>query len=104
MYESGDEEADCELTRLVLQDPLHDAGRELPHRELDDDHRDREDKSRQAHHRRCHCAEDLGRGIGAADKALRDRLIVEIAIERDRPEGDSCAGEHAENGDEPEAR
>jgi hypothetical protein len=39
VHEGRDEEPDRELAGLVAKDPLHDPGRELPHRQLDDDHR-----------------------------------------------------------------
>ena len=42
--EGGHEEADRDLAGLVLQERLHDPGRELTHRELDDDHRDGQDE------------------------------------------------------------
>ena len=44
--ERRDEHADRELARPVAQDRLHDPRRELAHRELDDDHRDRQDERR----------------------------------------------------------
>jgi hypothetical protein len=51
MHERGDEEPDGELAGLIAEDPLHDPGRELPHRQLNDNHRDGEHERRGAHHR-----------------------------------------------------
>ena len=102
--EGRDEEADRELARLVPQNALHDARRKLTHGELDDDHRDRENERGQAHHRGGDGRKDVSRGIRAADEAGRKRLVVEVAVDSDRPERESRPGEHAEHGHEPEAR
>ena len=102
--ERGDEEADRELARLVPQDALDDPRRELAHRELDDDHRDRQHERGEAHHRGGDGRKDVGRRIRAADDARRHRLVVEVAVDGDRCERESGPGEHAEHGDEPEAR
>jgi hypothetical protein len=63
----------------------------LTHRELDDHHRDREHQRSQAHHRGGDGREDVCRGIRAADKAGRKRLVIEVAAESDRPERE-CPG------------
>lgn len=47
VHEGRNEEADRELAGLVLEDTLHDARRELTHRELDDHHRNSEDEGGQ---------------------------------------------------------
>ena len=82
--ERRDEESDRELARLVPQDALHDARRELAHRELDDDHRDREDERGQAHHRGGDGRKDVGRSVRPADDARRQRVVVEVAVDSDR--------------------
>ena len=102
--ESRDEEADRELARLVPQNALHDAGRKLTHGELDDDHGDRENERSQAHHRGGDGREDVCRGIRTADEAGRKRLVIEVAVESDRPEREACPGEHAKHRHEPQAR
>ncbi len=51
VHEGRDEEPDRELAGFVAKDPLHDPGRELPHRQLNHDHRDRQHERREAHHR-----------------------------------------------------
>jgi hypothetical protein len=60
VHEGRDEEPDSELARLVLEDPLHDPGRKLSHRQLNDDHRDREHERREAHHRGRDGGQDRG--------------------------------------------
>ena len=102
--ESGDEQADRELARLVAQDALDDARGELTHRELDDDHRDRQHQCGQADHRCRDGGEDHDCSIGSAGHAGRERLVIEVAVERDRRERQERAGEHAQNRHEPEAR
>ena len=102
--ESRDEQADRELARLVPQNALHDAGRKLTHGELDDDHRDRKNERGQAHHRGGDGREDVCGGIRAADNAGRNRLVIEVAVESDRPERECRPGQHAKHGHEPQAR
>ena len=102
--EGRDEETDRELAWLVPQDALHDARRKLTHGQLDDDHRDRENERRQTHHRGGDGRKDVCRSIGTANEASGKRLVVEVAVDSDRPEGESRPGEYAEHGYEPEAR
>jgi hypothetical protein len=71
---------------------------------LNDDHRDRENQGRQAHHRRGDGRQDRGCGVRAADDALRDRLVIEEAVEGNRPKREKRSGQHAQHGHEPEAR
>ncbi len=104
MHERRDEEPDRELARLVSQDALHDPGRELTHGQLDDDHRDREYERGQADHRARDGGQDHDRGIRPDDECAWKRLVVEVTVERDRPEGEQHARQHAEHRDEPEAR
>ena len=56
----------------------------LTHGELDDHHRDRENERSQAHHGCGDGREDVC--IRTADEAGRKRLVIEVAIEGDRPE------------------
>ena len=104
MDERRDKEPDRELARLVSQDALHDARGELTHRQLDDDHRDREDERGETDHRACDGGEDHHGGIRPDDERSRKCLVVEVAVERDRSEGEEHAREHAKHRDEPEAR
>ena len=99
-----DEETDRELARLVSQNALHDARRELTHGELDDDHRDRENERGQAHHRGSDRRKDVSRRIRTADEAVGKRLVVEVAVDCNCRERESRPGEHAEHRYEPEAR
>ena len=91
MGKSPDEDSDCELTRLVLQDPLHDPWRKLTHRELHDDHSDRKHKRCQADHRCGYRAQDLHGGVRATADPMRDELVVERPINRDRAEREGNA-------------
>ena len=86
MHERRDEEQ-SRAGWLVSQDALHDPRGELTHRELDDDHRDREDERGQADHRPRDGGEDDDGGIRPDDRAGK-RLVVKVAVERDRPEGE----------------
>ncbi len=103
MHESRDEQSDRELARLVAQDALHDPWRELTHGQLDDDHRDREHERGQADHRSRDGGEDHDGGIRPHDERARKRLVVEVAVERNRPEGQQHAREDTEHRDEPQA-
>jgi hypothetical protein len=89
---------------LVPQDALHDARRKLTHGELDDDHRDREHERGQTHHRGGDGRKDVSRSIRTANEASGKRLVVEVAVDSDRPEGESRPGKYAEHWHEPEAR
>ena len=104
VHEGCDEEADRELTGLVAKDALHDPGRELPHRQLDDDHRDGEYERRKAHHRDRDRVQDRRRRGRSTDDLLRDRLIVEGSVEGDRAKGDRRAREDTHDRHEPKAR
>ena len=104
VHEGRDEEPDRELAGLVAKDPLHDPGRELPHRQLDDDHRDRQHERREAHHRDRDRGQDRVRRGRPTDEHLRDRLIVEGSVEGDRAEGDRRAREDTHDRHEPKAR
>ena len=68
--ERRDEEADRELARLVAQDALDDARGELTHRELDDDHRDRQHQRGQADHRRRDGGQDHDCGVRSTDELV----------------------------------
>jgi hypothetical protein len=103
VHERGDEESDRKLARLVAEDLLHDPGRELPHRQLDDNHGDRQNEGCQTRHRDRDRRQDRGRRGGSTDDHLGDRLVVECPVERDRPEGDHRPREDAHDRQEPEA-
>ena len=84
VHERRDEQTDRELARFVAQDALHDARRELAHRELNDNHRDRQHERGQAHHRGSDGRKNRRGGVRAADQArgkasysnARSRAIV----------------------------
>ena len=75
VHERRDEQTNRKLARLVAQDALHDARRKLAHRELNDDHRDRQHERRQAHHRGSDSRKNRRRGVGPADHAPRERVV-----------------------------
>jgi hypothetical protein len=83
--EGRDEESDRQLAWLVSQDPLHDARRKLTHGELDDNHRDRENERGQTHHRGGDSREDVSGSIRTANETSGKRLVVEVAVDSDRP-------------------
>src|SRR3954447_12015815 len=75
--------------------------RELPHRKLHHNHRDRQHQRRQAYHRgRNGCKNRLG-CIGTTHHAPRDRLISTGAVNRDCPERNENSRKHTENRDKP---
>ena len=80
------------------------AGRDPSDRQLNDDHRDREDESRQAAPSTLPTVREDGRWpqSGPPTTTLRQRLVVENAIQGDRAERDGGAHEDAQHGNEPE--
>ena len=76
----------------------------LTHRQLDDDHRDRQHECGQADHRPRDGCQDHHGGIRSDGEGTWNRLVVEVAVERDCPEGEQHARQHAEDRDEPETR
>lgn len=104
VHECGDEEAYRELARLVLQDALDDAGRELAHRELHDDHSYGEYECGEAHHRGSNCLQDDTRSIRSADEVAWDCLIGELTVNCDRPEREQHPDDNTQHGHEPQSR
>ena len=74
--ERRDEQPDRELARLVPEDPLNDPRRELAHRQLDDDHRDRQHEGRQADHRCGDRRQHRAGGRRRPGQAWRKRLVA----------------------------
>ncbi len=98
------EQADGDLAWLVLQERLHDARRELTHRELYDDHRDGEDEGGKAHHRQRDGRQDRNGYLRSAGPLSRDHLIVAGPIDGERDDGQQDAAQHARDRYEPQAR
>ena len=98
------EQADGDLAWLVLQERLHDARRELTHRELHDDHRDGEDEGCKAHHRQRDGRQDRRGYLRSSGPLSRDHLIVAGPIDGERDDGQEDAAQHAGDRYEPKAR
>ena len=98
------EQPDRKLARLVLQNTLDDAGRELRHGELHHYHGDRQDQSSEADHGRGDCFEDAEGRLRPADQAGGQRLVVERAVQRERRKRKGRAADHTEYREEPQAR
>ena len=104
MHESGDEQADGELTGPVPQETLNDPGRELAHGELYDHQHDRQHEYRQVHHRSGHRRQDRHRRLRPSDQRWGQESIVVCPVERDRGEGEADPHQDTEDRDQPQAR
>ena len=97
-------QTDRELAGAVAEERLHDPRRELPHRQLHDDHRDGEDEGRQRHHRHGDRRQDAHGGIRPPSQPSRDEVEIQGAIDSEGRHRDDEAAQHAQHRNEPQAR
>ena len=102
--ECRDEHTDRDLARLLAEDRLHDAGRELAHGELHDNHRDRQDEHGQRHHRQRDRSEDLECRGRPTRQRMRNQLVVVRPVDRDGERREHEPDEDAHDRHEPERR
>ena len=91
MGEGGDEDSDCILTRAIMEDGADDPGRELAHREQDDNEHHGEHGTGERDHRGVDAAEG---GIRPAGEPNRDERT---GIDRRCREGDEDADQDAKD-------
>ena len=100
--ERTDEDADRELTRLVLQDRLHDPRRELAHRQLDDHHRDRQHQSGQTHHRGGDRPQDRQCGVRPPRERARNQRIPKLTVDPQRHKRQHDASQNTQDRHKPQ--
>ncbi len=104
MSERRHEQPDRQLARPIAQERLHDPRRELPHRQLHHDHRDRQHQRRQRHHRHRDRRQNRQRRVWATRHPRRNHLETETTIDGHRPQRQHDPAEHAHHRNEPQGR